>query len=454
MKFIRLTILLCIGPGMISSLCAQWPVRLDRPQTVHGFCSIHYPKDFDAAKAYHVLYWFHGTSGRPNPGIGRDHRSYISVGMSYRKREHVPPGEYGASHWVDCLAVRRELEEAGLNLRRNVVAGMSKGGWAGFYIGAERPEGPDAIAIFAAGKDPRWGEAEPLRKSPAILVGTGETDPNYPQAQLAVEFFRQAGSQVNYEEWLGKGHTFAASPRVLAWLEVESLKDRPDELHRYATRHLQTEMARCEEISDPLDRYVALRFLLGHPTTPHAPEFLHEQLLEAGRAAGKAPEITQWLDAHKQLQALVTREAHFFDSRSFDVEQLGQLVERFRALTESAPDPSLAARAAYGARRAKKMHAIYHAQQKAKARPEYVAMRSRYTELQRLYSDADGNPGDAVLAELNEVGAKLSDLRFDSSMKAFTDEEWGNEPEPDAQLDAAIDADSVDGLRPYVGLGF
>ena len=130
--------------------------------------------------------------------------------------------------------MRKRLEDSGLKLRRDVVAGMSKGGWAGFYLGAEVPDGPDAIAIFAAGKDPRYKAAPPMPKTLSVLVGTGETDPNYPQAQLAVGYFRQGGASVSYEEWLGHGHTYMASPKVVDWLHVESLKDRTAELSAYA----------------------------------------------------------------------------------------------------------------------------------------------------------------------------------------------------------------------------
>lgn len=123
------------------------PEQIELSHTIHGFCSVHYPEAFDPGEAYHLLFWFHGTNGRPNPGIGSAHGRYISIGMSHRKRESVEPGRYGSMHSEDCLTIRSKLEKAGLRLRRNVVAGMSKGGWTAFYIARNEPSGPHAIAI-------------------------------------------------------------------------------------------------------------------------------------------------------------------------------------------------------------------------------------------------------------------------------------------------------------------
>ena len=444
--------MVCAG---VSALHADPPTRYDRPNTEHSFVSLHYPKGFDPGKSYHVLYWFHGTGGQPNPGIARAHGSYIGIGMSYLKREHVPPGKYGAAHWDECQEVRKLLEQDGLKLRRDMVAGMSKGGWASFYLAAEVPDGPDAIAIFAAGKDPRYKKAPPMPKALSVMVGTGETDPNYPQAQLAVGFFREGGAgRVTYEEWLGKGHTYMASPRVVDWLQVESLKDRPAELTAYATRQVARELKRCDETTGLQQRYLALRFLVTHPALPHASELLQQRVRDSGRAAGAEPELKGWLDAFNASRTLVAREAGFFNSQSFDVPKLDKLVGRFRTLTESAPGPGLAARAAHGTRRAQKMAEIYKAQKKAFETPEFKKLGARYRELQKLYADAKGEPGDEVMQELKEVGAKLGDLRHKASMGAFRDAEWGREPEPDPLLDGAIEADPGDQLRPYLGAGF
>ena len=132
----------------------------------------------------------------------------MTAGMSYLKRDQVPPGKYGAAHWEECLAVRAELEAQGLKLDRNVVAGMSKGGWMGFYIAAEPRDGLHAVGIFAAGKDPNLKSVPSLKgRGLSVLVRTGETDPNFPQAQLAVQVLKKTKTTMFYQEWLGESHT-------------------------------------------------------------------------------------------------------------------------------------------------------------------------------------------------------------------------------------------------------
>lgn len=422
MKFL-VSVLLCWLP-----LVAAGEVqKIGRPKTEKGFVTVYYPDGFDAGKRYSVLYWFHGTGGSPNAGIGRGHDRFISVGMSYLKRDEVPAGGYGAAHWEECLAVRAELEKHGLKLDRNVVAGMSKGGWASFYIAAQPRDGLHAVGIFAAGKDPNVKKVPSLKgRGLSVLVGTGETDPNYPQAQLAVDVLKAAGAVVFYEEWTGEGHTYHRDGRVRDWLDVEARRSDPAELRSYCARAVEEALAKAQAWKNPKDRYVAMRLLVGDPRLRAAGEAWQKRVKQAGSELAQDPGVKGWLGAFNRSRELLRREVAFFDRRDFKLPQLEKLVAAYDKLMAEVGHADLAARAAYGHHRAAKMLAIYTEQKKAQEDPAYRRLMEEYVKLQAKFGQANGKPGEPVMARLKEVGARLGELRHKASMGAFREAEWGD----------------------------
>lgn len=453
MKELLLIILMFGLPGR---LLAEH--RIDRPNTDKGFVTVHYPEGFDPARRYDLLFWFHGTGGSPNPGIGRRHEGFVTVGMSYLKRDHVPAGDDGGAHWQECLAVRQELETQRVKLDRNLVAGMSKGGWMSFYIAAKAREGLHAVGIFAAGKDPNTKEVDNLEgQGLSVLVGTGETDPNFPQAQLAVKILKAAGATVFYEEWLGEGHTYHSDGRVRHWLDVESRRTQAEELRRFCDEAIDAELQRVEEWALAKDRYVALRRLVGDPRLAEASETLRVRVRDLGKALAGEPAVEEWRLGLAKLRALVGREAEFFNRRDFAVSKLDKLVAAYQKLLGEVGHPDLAARAAYGYRRATKMLAIYTAQMKARENPEYQALTKEYVQLQTKFGETGGTPGEDVMQRLQEVGARLGELRHAASMGAFHEAESGKAAGRDIpEVTAAIEAAAADSGRPQAsgGLGF
>ncbi|MEM7386424.1 MAG: hypothetical protein AAF514_15900 [Verrucomicrobiota bacterium] len=167
--------------------------QLSFPETRHGHLTVTWPEESEE-KPWPILYWFHGTNGRPNPGLGQRLAHYVIIGMSYLKADEYEPGTYGKSHWELCLRARRELEERGHVFGRNLVSGFSKGGWMSFYIGSEAHEDLHGVAIFGGGRDPNARTPSDFKhRDFAVLVGTGETDANFPNAQMAWRYFRKAG---------------------------------------------------------------------------------------------------------------------------------------------------------------------------------------------------------------------------------------------------------------------
>ena len=114
--------------------------------------------------------------------------------MSYLDKDKVPANGYATEHWKLCQDVERLIvKRKNLKVSRRTVSGVSKGGWMAYYMSLEPLEGLHGTAIIAAGQ--HKGGIPPLKKNLdhlAVFVGTGETDSNYPHAQMAVNFFNQS----------------------------------------------------------------------------------------------------------------------------------------------------------------------------------------------------------------------------------------------------------------------
>ncbi|MDX1679369.1 MAG: hypothetical protein R3242_01450 [Akkermansiaceae bacterium] len=427
--------------------------RLALPNSEQGYAVVSVGEDVDLDSPSPLLFWFHGTGGNPNIGIAGARSNWIAVGMSYPRKEDRNSGaDYGQQLWDLCTQVQAQLDKRGWKFSTRVVGGMSRGGWASFHVGATAKDGPDGIVIFAAGKDPGYPLPPVKRKQPSsVLIGAGETDPNYPHAQLACSFFNKAGAQVTYEEWLGHGHTYGASPRVLAWLDVQAAK-RDETFSKACDQFLLDELAACK--TDSFANYLRLRHLIRDPRFPHAQEKHRELVRSRGMSFSKNAELSQSIEELGFLQKLVAREAEFFDDRQFDVSLIADLQTRFTKLAKQSKDPGIRARAAYGALRAQKMHRIYSEQEKVYKSDAFQQKMHQLATLQEQYQQADPNTKPTLLAEIQKHRKEIADIKFKTSMGAFRNAEWINPDEVPNELKAAIEDDPKDSLRPYLGIGF
>jgi hypothetical protein len=287
----------------------------------------------------------------------------------------------------------------------------------------------------------------------SILVGTGETDPNFPQAQLAVQLFRAAGAAVCYEEWPGEGHTYHRDGRVRDWLDVEARRADELELRTFCARAVAEALKQAQAWDDPRDRYVALRYLAGDPRLWEAGDAWRKRVRLAGMEAASDGGVKSWLIGLDRLRTLVKREVAFFDRRDFEVAKLEKLVAAYMRLLAEVDHVDLAARAAHGYDRAAKMLAIYSEQMKARQDPEYRELMEEYVILQTKFGEANGEPGEAVMVRLKEVGARLGKLRHEASMGAFRDAERGSVKESDPAVREAIEAGARLAGRPAVFSG-
>lgn len=236
---------------------------------------IHVPSDYDAAREWPVILYYHGTNGHPETRtirsiIGNKHA--IVIAMAYHQRGLLVLN--GQAHMAEYA--KREL--AHLNLVLNTVAkhlsidkkriylsGVSKGGWITAMLGNQRPAIFAGMALLMGGKQkfaPPCSDPAAFKGKP-IYIGVGETDNNYVFSRLGEAVWSGLGASVSFDTWMGVGHVFPNDLDTFEhWLRREIA---PETIREDAERWLGQAIARASEVEPPLERYRALRRILNDP---------------------------------------------------------------------------------------------------------------------------------------------------------------------------------------------
>jgi len=266
--------------------------RLSIPGTEHGYILVSMPKAAENNQPLPILFWFHGTGGKPTAQFGyhpNSTRSSVSiykadtryeiddsyrkkmqriadglivVGMSYPERPPETARFPAIRIWELCRQVRDQLSNiTPIDLKRCYMGGFSRGGNNSFRIAIEPPRDLAGIAMFAGGV-PAGYKFDPLPKfnrTFRVLICNGELDSNFWSAHIARRFFLARGAQITYDEWLGGTHaSFVASRRVLDWM-MAIIEPRDH------TADLITEHKTILTEAVPWTRYMRLRNQLGEP---------------------------------------------------------------------------------------------------------------------------------------------------------------------------------------------
>ncbi|MFT5130564.1 MAG: putative esterase, partial [Rhodothermales bacterium] len=198
-------------------------IRLDAPNTTHGFVSVNIPDGAPPAEGHPVCFWYHGTGGHPNTGPlrWRGHPDMIAVGMAYAHKNDTIEGR-ARNNWAECMRVIEQVaKKTKVDRARVFVGGFSRGGWMAASIADMRPAGLRGAIIGGAGKSGEMlGRGGKTERPLAILVLVGEIDENFSASQEALRYFRGIGADVHYEEFRRQGHVLQRTPRIHNWLHV------------------------------------------------------------------------------------------------------------------------------------------------------------------------------------------------------------------------------------------
>lgn len=401
--------------------------KVEWNDTEKGFILISYPKGFTEKQLYHLNFWFPGTSGNPGTGIADENDGYVEVGLSYLSKGDFAPGEFAREHWTMCQSVEKQLlARKSFTVGQRIVSGVSKGGWLAFEMSIEHPQGLNGVVIVAAGALPHEKRFPKLDKSAlSVLVCTGETDTNYPFAQMAEGYYQKCGlSDYSYEEWLTLGHVNSISTRVNEWLDVQAKKRESREaLQSYCDDLVKNRIAECERSESPVDQYISLRHHLKSPSSAHVSANLREQMLSMGRELGKNEKVGAWLRDHNILRKIVQAEVKIYKETSISSKTLADLRGHFLKFTQTSQCRDLRIRASYGYLRITKAYAVALLKEQESKNHEYVNMQNNLIAIRdRLSEQKSHNP--LLLAEFQQRANELAKRNRDIAMDAFRKVEW------------------------------
>ena len=255
MRRMLLSIFFCFG--LVGLAKAEW-IELPWP-ALNATLPIWKPDDFDAAKKYPAIVYYHGTGGKPTASFiqkvtgGED---FILVGMAYKS-----PGAYqhtaqGISDSLGFLnALKKTLEKSlSVDPERIYVGGFSKGGWHAAML-LDRDRSLAGGMILGAGVFEKRTDSQEVSGELAVFIGCGRYDGNYPQALGALVYFRKLGADVTLSTWADTGHAYPKDEAEMLrqWLRVEAA---PDGLENEAREWMEGEQKRLGGIADPVEAWL------------------------------------------------------------------------------------------------------------------------------------------------------------------------------------------------------
>lgn len=427
--------------------------------TRENYVLVSYPQNFDINKTYNVNFWFPGTSGKPGAGIEDQNDSYIGIGLSYLEKDKIPKGGYATAHWELCRNIEKAVvKRTKLKLNRRILSGVSKGGWLAFFSTFYPPNELHGVAIIAAGQ--LRGDELPIERNAehlAVFVGTGETDSNYPHAQMSIAFFRKSKiASLCYEEWLREGHVSMISPRVNEWLDVQAKRGESSKsLSDYCGKVIGEKFAKIKTLEDVRSQYIALRHLMRSPCMKYTPKEISNEVKSFGRDVSKSEDLQPWLKEFEKFRGIVSKETEKLRNRGTGVVNNAVFVEAYKKITLETKYPDIAHRAVYAYLRTLKNHTINTLRKKYLAETNHAELSKKFHDFQiQLHNSSVVT--QEQMNKLESMGAEVNDMGGDASMKAFYDVEWHNKFEIDPKMQKMLDQSQKNKMPQeiYSGLGF
>ncbi len=271
MRFLLLLLIPMVG----SPLTSAKTVELGFPDLAHRV-KVTLPDDYDPAKKYPAVFYYHGTGGKPDTSLMRSHvdgREWIVVGMTYYQQgKFTYTPESLEKEITLLLSVMRNLaEKRGLDQKRCYVAGFSKGGWITDLLLQAEPSLAGGVILGAGhlykAKPSGRAASRTRTQKPAgkpVFIGVGRLDGNFPFGLRAVVYHRSRGAQTTFESWQRLAHSFPkdGSTALQQWF---SMRAHPSaKLNPVAKKEMESELDDALKLGN-YDQWMRLRQLKDYP---------------------------------------------------------------------------------------------------------------------------------------------------------------------------------------------
>ncbi len=218
---------LCVGVAHAVRETMTFP-HLVEPIIIEG------PSEEKAGEKYPVIFYYHGTSGRPTTQlishvVGGSEECYL-IGMAYTKRGLLQVhGEEVKNEMKSYQTVRDALlKRFPIDQKRIFVSGFSKGGWISAFLLESQKDIAGAMPLGAGALSRMPYLDEEAAQGKPVYIGCGILDENYINSARLEQRFKKLKAKVLFDQWDLTGHDFPkhGAPALRQWIRVYVFQER------------------------------------------------------------------------------------------------------------------------------------------------------------------------------------------------------------------------------------
>ena len=179
-------------------------------------------------------------------------------------------------------------------------------------------------------------------------------------------------------------------------------------------------------MTNPLERYIAIRHHLKSPAAAHVTASLREAMLTKGREWGKHESVMAWLKDYNILRKIVQAEVKIYKETAVTAKSLDELKGHCVKLAQTTKWHDLKIRAAYAYLRITKAHAVALLKEQESKKPDYVQLEKELVALRDEYN-SQKTRDPIILEQFQKKANELANRNYEISMDTFRKVEWYNQ---------------------------
>jgi poly(3-hydroxybutyrate) depolymerase len=281
---------------------------------------VYLPDNYDPAKAWPVVFHYHGTGANPSVAIPRAYtggKDFVLVGMEYITfGKRLNGMDYLDAEILFLREVRKKLaDKVNIIPRRSYVGGFSKGGWFASEFAERYSKDFSGAYILGAGKKkPDKRRTRSITRGMPVYIGAGMQDINYFHSVVAISHFSKLGASVTYDEYLGMrhgvplGNKYRPSEHFSQWWAIEAGRADPAPVREAAALWSEQGLTYSRGIGSLPDRFLFLEKLKSAPFYNLLKEPQRKEIDKELAEVSRLPQLSKELAAQRDYRLVLKRE--------------------------------------------------------------------------------------------------------------------------------------------------